>query len=126
MGAEGGAQKGRGARVWGRNTQGGGGGGPPAPNKRKKKSKRRSPTTAGGEAGGEGEKKHSRGGDIPFFSERRKEVMADEANRGEIRNIKLNQEFNDSRVAELEDKLARAEVIDVSKLSGDTIRFGPR
>ena len=28
------------------------------------------------------------------------------------------------RIAELEDKLARAEVIDVSKLSGDTIRFG--
>ena len=29
-----------------------------------------------------------------------------------------------ARIAELEDKLARAEVIDVSKLSGDTIRFG--
>lgn len=27
-------------------------------------------------------------------------------------------------LAELEDKLARADVIDVSKLSGDTIRFG--
>ena len=41
-----------------------------------------------------------------------------------IRNIKLNQEFNEARVAELEDKLARAEVIDVSKHSGNTIRFG--
>ena len=29
-----------------------------------------------------------------------------------------------ARIAELEDKLARAEVIDVSKLSGDTIKFG--
>jgi transcription elongation factor GreA len=28
------------------------------------------------------------------------------------------------RIAELEDKLARAEIIDVSKLSGDTITFG--
>ena len=28
------------------------------------------------------------------------------------------------RLVELEDKLARAEVIDVSKLSGDTITFG--
>jgi len=28
------------------------------------------------------------------------------------------------RIAELEDKLARADVIDVSKLSGDTITFG--
>jgi transcription elongation factor GreA len=33
-------------------------------------------------------------------------------------------EFNEARVAELEDKLARAEVIDVTKHSGDTIRFG--
>jgi transcription elongation factor GreA len=28
------------------------------------------------------------------------------------------------RIAELEDKLARSDVIDVSKLSGETIRFG--
>src|ERR1700693_5062477 len=28
------------------------------------------------------------------------------------------------RIAELEDKIARAEIIDVSKLSGDTIKFG--
>ena len=31
---------------------------------------------------------------------------------------------NEARIAELEDKLARAEVIDVSKLSGATIKFG--
>jgi transcription elongation factor GreA len=31
---------------------------------------------------------------------------------------------NDARIAELEDKLARAEVIDVSKLSGATVKFG--
>ena len=30
----------------------------------------------------------------------------------------------EARIAELEDKLARAEIIDVSKLSGDTIKFG--
>ena len=29
-----------------------------------------------------------------------------------------------NRIADLEDKLAHAEIIDVSKLSGDTIRFG--
>src|ERR1700741_2182553 len=34
------------------------------------------------------------------------------------------QSHNEGRIAELEDKLARAEVIDVSKLSGDTIKFG--
>jgi transcription elongation factor GreA len=37
---------------------------------------------------------------------------------------KAEQEINEARIAELEDKLARAEVIDVSKLSGDTIKFG--
>ena len=34
------------------------------------------------------------------------------------------QSLNEGRIAELEDKLARADVIDVSKLSGDTITFG--
>jgi transcription elongation factor GreA len=31
---------------------------------------------------------------------------------------------NEARIAELEDKLARAEVIDVTKLSGDIVKFG--
>jgi transcription elongation GreA/GreB family factor len=34
------------------------------------------------------------------------------------------QSLNEARIAELEDKLARAEVIDTSKLSGETITFG--
>ena len=34
------------------------------------------------------------------------------------------QSFIEGRMAELEDKLARAEVIDVSKLTGDTVKFG--
>ena len=34
------------------------------------------------------------------------------------------QSFIEGRRAELEDKLARAEVIDVSKLTGDTVKFG--
>ena len=34
------------------------------------------------------------------------------------------QSHNEGRIAELEDKMARAEIIDVSKLSGDTIKFG--
>ena len=33
-------------------------------------------------------------------------------------------ETNEARIAELEDKLARAEVVDISKLSGDTVKFG--
>ena len=34
------------------------------------------------------------------------------------------QSFIEGRVIDLEDKIARAEVIDVSKLSGDTVKFG--
>ena len=34
------------------------------------------------------------------------------------------QSFIEGRVSELEDKIARAEVIDVSKLSGKTVKFG--
>src|SRR5215211_3182330 len=37
---------------------------------------------------------------------------------------KESQSINEGRIAELEDKLARAEVIDVSKLSGETVKFG--
>ncbi len=36
------------------------------------------------------------------------------------------QSFIEGRVGELEDKIARAEVIDVSKLSGKTIKFGAK
>jgi transcription elongation factor GreA len=32
--------------------------------------------------------------------------------------------FNEGRIKELEDKLARAEIIDVSKLAGDKVAFG--
>jgi transcription elongation factor GreA len=42
----------------------------------------------------------------------------------EYQAAKTEQEINEARIAELEDRLARAEVIDVSKLSGDTIKFG--
>jgi transcription elongation factor GreA len=39
---------------------------------------------------------------------------------------KEQQSHNEGRIAELEDKLSRAEVIDVSTLSGDTIKFGAK
>ncbi|MGA2944720.1 MAG: transcription elongation factor GreA [Xanthobacteraceae bacterium] len=48
----------------------------------------------------------------------------DLSENAEYHAAKETQSLNEGRIAELEDKLARAEVIDVSKLSGDTITFG--
>src|SRR5262249_20335902 len=48
----------------------------------------------------------------------------DLSENAEYHAAKESQSHNEGRIAELEDKLARAEVIDVSKLSGDTITFG--
>ena len=48
----------------------------------------------------------------------------DLSENAEYHAAKEQQSHNEGRIAELEDKLARAEVIDVSKLSGDTVKFG--
>src|SRR5713101_510620 len=48
----------------------------------------------------------------------------DLSENAEYHAAKEAQAHNEGRIAELEDKLARAEVIDVSKLSGDTVTFG--
>jgi transcription elongation factor GreA len=48
----------------------------------------------------------------------------DLSENAEYHAAKEQQSLNEGRIAEIEDKLARAEVIDVSKLSGDTIKFG--
>lgn len=51
---------------------------------------------------------------------------SDLSENAEYHAAKESQEANEIRIAELEDKLARAEVIDISKLSGDTVKFGAR
>ena len=59
--------------------------------------------------------------------QRIREAIADDTNlaeNSEYHAAKTEQEINEARIAELQDKLARAEVIDVSKLSGDTVKFG--
>ena len=48
----------------------------------------------------------------------------DLSENAEYHAAKEQQGLNESRVAELEDKISRADIIDVSKLSGDTVKFG--
>ena len=48
----------------------------------------------------------------------------DISENAEYHAAKDAQALNEGRIAELEDKLSRAEVIDVSKFSGNTIKFG--
>jgi transcription elongation factor GreA len=48
----------------------------------------------------------------------------DLSENAEYHSAKEAQGLNEARVAELEDKMSRAEVIDTSKLSGSTVKFG--
>jgi len=48
----------------------------------------------------------------------------DLSENAEYHAAKEQQGLNEARIAEFEDNMSRAEVIDVSKLSGDTIKFG--
>lgn len=48
----------------------------------------------------------------------------DLSENAEYHAAKEAQGLNEAKVADLEDKLSRADVIDTSKLSGDTVKFG--
>src|SRR5215510_15616226 len=87
----------------------------------------RLPVTAAGHAVLEDELQHRTRVERPRLIQRIQGAIADDSNlaeNSEYQAARADQDFNDARIAELEDKLARVEVIDVSKLSGDTIRFG--
>jgi transcription elongation factor GreA len=51
-------------------------------------------------------------------------ALGDLSENAEYHSAKEAQGLNEARVADLEDKVSRAEVIDPAKMSGDTVKFG--
>src|SRR2546428_14047950 len=84
------------------------------------------PMTASGYAALEVELKQRQSVERPRIIEHIAEARShgDLSENAEYHAAKEEQSHNEGRIAELEDKLARADVIDISKLSGDTIKFG--
>src|SRR6201998_1751042 len=84
------------------------------------------PMTAEGYSALESELKHCQQVERPRIIQQITDARThgDLSENAEYHAAKESQSINEGRIAELEDKLARAEVIDVSKLSGDTITFG--
>ena len=83
------------------------------------------PMTAGGYAALEVELKKRQSEDRPRIIEHIAEARShgDLSENAEYHAAKEEQSHNEGRIAELEDKLARADIIDISKLSGDTVFF---
>ena len=84
------------------------------------------PMTAAGYAALESELKHCQQVERPRIIQQITDARThgDLSENAEYHAAKESQSLNEGRIAELEDKLARADVIDVSKLSGDSIKFG--
>jgi transcription elongation factor GreA len=85
------------------------------------------PMTAAGHLALEKELTHRIRVERPRLIQRIQEAIADDTNLAEnsdYQAAKTEQELNEACIGELEDKLARAEIINVAKLSGDTIKFG--
>ena len=85
------------------------------------------PMTAAGYSTLEAELKHRQSVERPRIIQQITEARThgDLSENAEYHAAKEQQSLNEGAIAELEDKLARADVIDVSKLSGgDSITFG--
>ena len=84
------------------------------------------PMTAEGYAVLEAELKHCQSVERPRIIQQITEARShgDLSENAEYHAAKEQQSLNEGRIDELQDKLARADIIDVSKLSGDTIKFG--
>jgi transcription elongation factor GreA len=86
----------------------------------------RIPMTAGGLKALEDEINHLKTVERPSVIRMIEEARAhgDLSENAEYHAAKERQAFIEGRVMELEDKVGRADVIDVSKLSGTTVKFG--
>ena len=85
------------------------------------------PMTAAGHLVLESELKHRQQVERPRIIQQITDARTDDSDLSENAEYHAAMEAqaqNEARIAELEDKLARADVIDVSKLSGDHIKFG--
>ena len=84
------------------------------------------PMTAAGHAALTDELKKRQSVERPRIIEHIAEARShgDLSENAEYHAAKEEQSHNEGRIAELEDKLARADIIDISKLSGDVIKFG--
>ena len=84
------------------------------------------PMTAAGHAAIMDEIKHLKTVERPRIIKAIEEARShgDLSENAEYHAAKEAQGWNEARVAELEDMLSRADVIDVSKLGGDTVKFG--
>ena len=84
------------------------------------------PMTANGFKMLEAELKKRQSEDRPSIIQAIAEARAhgDLSENAEYHAAKEQQSHNEGRIAELEDMLSRAEVIDVTRLSGDSVKFG--
>jgi transcription elongation factor GreA len=84
------------------------------------------PMTVGGYAALEAELKRRQQEERPRIIQAIAEARShgDLSENAEYHAAKESQSLNEGRIAELEDKISRADIIDVSKLSGNTIKFG--
>ncbi len=86
----------------------------------------RIPMTGEGHAALDAELKHLKSVERPSIIAAIAEARehGDLSENAEYHAAKEKQSFIEGRLAELEDKLARADVIDTSKLNGNTVKFG--
>jgi len=84
------------------------------------------PMTSSGHAAMLDEIKHLKSVERPRIIRAIEEARShgDLSENAEYHAAKEQQGWLEARVAELEDKISRAEVIDISRLGGDTIKFG--